>query len=143
MTDKKTNEMLNLENLDEVSGGTNIECKELKNALPKVDGFFGKRKPTEKEVCQWLDKNIGVKATLHDGFFLDLQTTRATRTCTKTNRRASTSPTKKPCRRLKASSTDNGQARTKIPPASIDGIFFARRATLLFSCPRVKSLQTR
>lgn len=71
MTDKKTNEMLNLENLDEVSGGTNIECKELKNALPKVDGFFGKRKPTEKEVCQWLDKNIDVKATLHDGFFLD------------------------------------------------------------------------
>ena len=66
-----TNEMLNMKQLDKISGGTNIECKELKNILPQVNGFFGKRKPTEKEVCQWLDKNLGIVATLHDGFFLD------------------------------------------------------------------------
>ena len=65
------NEMMNFEQLERVSGGTNRECKELKNALPRVNGFFGKRKPTENEVCRWLDQKLGIKATLHDGFFLD------------------------------------------------------------------------
>ena len=72
MTNAMTiNEMMSFEALDKISGGTNIECKELKNAIPKVNGFFGKRKPNEKEVCQWLDKNLGIVATLHDGFILD------------------------------------------------------------------------
>ena len=66
-----TNEMMNMEQLDSVAGGTNRECKELKNALPEVNGFFGKRKMRESEVIAWLDKNLGIKATLHDGFILD------------------------------------------------------------------------
>lgn len=64
-------EQMNFEELDAVNGGTNKECKELKNALPRIDGFFGKRKMSEREVISWLDKNLGIKATLHDGFFLD------------------------------------------------------------------------
>jgi len=71
MTNKMAIEMMNIEQLDAVSGGTNRECKELKNALPRVNGFFGKRKMRESEVIAWLDKNRGIKATLHDGFFLD------------------------------------------------------------------------
>ena len=66
-----TNEMMTMEQPDNVVGGTNRECKELKDALPEVDGFFGKRKMRESEVIAWLDKNLGIKATLHDGFIFD------------------------------------------------------------------------
>ena len=66
-----TYEILSMEQLDNISGGTNRECKELKKAIPNVQGFFGTRERTEKEVKQWLNNNLGIKATLHDGFFLD------------------------------------------------------------------------
>lgn len=66
-----TYEILNMNELDRVSGGTNRECKELKKAIPNVQGFFGTRERTEREVKQWLNNNLGIKATLHDGFFLD------------------------------------------------------------------------
>ena len=71
MKNKMTYEILNMEQLGNISGGTNRECKELKKAIPNVQGFFGTRERTEKEVKQWLNNNLGIKATLHDGFFLD------------------------------------------------------------------------
>ena len=71
MKNKMTYEILSMEQLDNISGGTNRECKELKKAIPNVQGFFGTRERTEKEVKQWLNNNLGIKATLHDGFFLD------------------------------------------------------------------------
>ena len=71
MTITMTNEILSMNELDRVSGGTNRECKELKKAIPNVQGFFGTRERTESEVKQWLKENLGITATLHDGFFLD------------------------------------------------------------------------
>ena len=71
MKNKMTYEILSMEQLDNISGGTNRECKELKKAIPNVQGFFGTRERTEKEVKHWLNDNLGIKATLHDGFFLD------------------------------------------------------------------------
>ena len=71
MKNKMTYEILSMEQLDNISGGTNRECKELKKAIPNVQGFFGTRERTESEVKQWLNNNLGIKATLHDGFFLD------------------------------------------------------------------------
>ncbi len=71
MKNVMANEMMTWEQLDRVAGGTNRECKELKKAIPNVQGFFGTRERTEKEVCEWLETNLGIKATLHDGFFLD------------------------------------------------------------------------
>lgn len=65
------NEILNMEHLDRVSGGTNRECKELKKAIPNVQGFFGTRERTLKEVKSWLNDNLGITAKLDDGFFLD------------------------------------------------------------------------
>ena len=71
MKNKMAYEILSMNELDNISGGTNRECKELKKAIPNVQGFFGTRERTEKEVKQWLNNNLGIKATLHDGFFLD------------------------------------------------------------------------
>ena len=43
MTNTMATEILSMNELDRVSGGTNRECKELKKAIPNVQGFFGTR----------------------------------------------------------------------------------------------------
>ena len=65
------NEIMNINELENVSGGTNRECKELKAALPQVAGLFGMRNMRESDVVAWLNDCLGIKATLHDGFLLD------------------------------------------------------------------------
>lgn len=71
MTNAMAMEMMNFEQLDAVSGGTNRECKELKKAIPNVQGFFGTRERNLKEVKHWLNDNLGITSKLDNGFFLD------------------------------------------------------------------------
>lgn len=74
------NEMLNLEQLDEVSGGNNGEYKEIRKLLPMIDmesvlididGMVGleddKRYMEPNEVCSWLKSKLGIDAKIDVG----------------------------------------------------------------------------
>ena len=72
-----TNEIMIMNELDAVSGGTNGEYKELRNLLPMVKGydaleeeeFYTYRDPDE--VAEWLRDNLGIEATIDIGAFYD------------------------------------------------------------------------
>ena len=56
------NEIMSINELEMVAGGTNRECKELKAALPQVAGLFGMRNMRESDVVAWLNDCLGIKA---------------------------------------------------------------------------------
>ena len=74
-----TNEMLNLEQLDEVSGGNNGEYKEIRKLLPMItvanypdiDGAVRIEDETRymepNEVCSWLKSKLGIDAKIDAG----------------------------------------------------------------------------
>ena len=60
-----TKEMINMEQLDAVSGGTNGEYKELREILPKM-GMKGRYRTVE-EVEEWLKVNLKIDAKIDIG----------------------------------------------------------------------------
>ena len=74
-----TNEMLNMKQLDKISGGTNGEYKEIRSLLPKMyfrdestyQGITYEQKWNRymepNEVCGWLKENLGIDAKIDVG----------------------------------------------------------------------------